>query len=61
MRDLLKRLWREDEGQDLTEYALLVVLIALASVTAMGGLATALGSTFSKIATALTTSAPAGS
>ena len=53
MKELLKRLWQEEEGQDLTEYALLVVLIALAAVTAMQGLATAIGSTFQSIATKL--------
>jgi Flp pilus assembly pilin Flp len=30
MKELMLRLWREEEGQDLTEYALLLVLIALA-------------------------------
>ena len=28
MRNLLVRLWNEEEGQDLTEYALLLVLLA---------------------------------
>jgi pilus assembly protein Flp/PilA len=54
MKGLLKRLWQEEEGQDLTEYALLVVLIALAAVTAMKGLATAISTTFTSIATNLT-------
>jgi len=54
MKKLLNRLWREEEGQDLTEYALLVVLIALAAVGAMKGLATAISSTFSSIAANLT-------
>jgi Flp pilus assembly pilin Flp len=31
----LKNLWSEDEGQDLLEYALLVVLIVLASVASI--------------------------
>lgn len=54
MKTLLNRLWQEEEGQDLTEYALLVVLIALAAVGAMQGLATAISKTFSSIATNLT-------
>jgi hypothetical protein len=29
MNTLLKRLWQEEEGQDLVEYGLLVVLIGL--------------------------------
>jgi pilus assembly protein Flp/PilA len=55
MKNLLNRLWQEEEGQDLTEYALLVVLIALAAVTAMKGLATAISTTFGSIATSLST------
>ena len=31
--NLLKRLWKEEEGQDLVEYALLVVLLALAATS----------------------------
>jgi pilus assembly protein Flp/PilA len=54
VKDLLNRLWQEEEGQDLTEYALLVVLIALAAVGAMKGLATAISSTFSSMATNIT-------
>jgi pilus assembly protein Flp/PilA len=54
MRNLFVRLWKEDEGQDLTEYALLVVLVGLASVTAMGSLATAISKAFSSAAVNLT-------
>jgi len=53
MKDQLKRLWQEVDGQDLTEYALLLVLIALAAVTAIKGLATAISSTFASVATNL--------
>jgi len=53
MKNLLKRLWQEVDGQDLTEYALLLVLIALAAVAAMNKLATAISSTFASIATNL--------
>jgi Flp pilus assembly pilin Flp len=55
MRELLNRLWEEEAGQDLTEYALLVVLIALAAVGAIKGLATAISTTFTSIAGALST------
>jgi pilus assembly protein Flp/PilA len=55
MKNLLKRLWREDEGQDLTEYALLVVLIALFAVSAMKGLANAISNTFGSVAAGLNT------
>ena len=35
MRRLLDRLWQDEEGQDLTEYALVLVLIAMAATAAM--------------------------
>ena len=55
MKNLLMRLWREEEGQDLTEYALLIVLLALAAITGMKALATAINSTFTTAGTNLTT------
>jgi len=55
MRALLKRLWKEQEGQDLTEYALLLVLIALAAITAMNTLAGAISNIFANAAANLTT------
>jgi pilus assembly protein Flp/PilA len=51
---LLKRLWQDEEGQDLVEYGLLVVLIGLFAIAAMGSLATAVSSVFSQAATNLT-------
>lgn len=56
MTELLKRLWNEEEGQDLTEYALLLVLIALAAIAGMNTLATAINSVFSQAASNLSTS-----
>ncbi len=55
MKELLMRLWQEESGQDLTEYALLLVLIALAATAAMGQLATAIKNAYSNAATNLTT------
>ncbi len=46
----LRRLWREEEAQDLTEYALLLVLLSLAAVTFLGTLASAIGNVFSNVA-----------
>jgi pilus assembly protein Flp/PilA len=54
MTKLLKRLWQEEEGQDLVEYGLLVVLIALFAIGAMSGLATGVSTAFSKAAANLT-------
>jgi pilus assembly protein Flp/PilA len=47
---LLIRLWKEEEGQDLTEYALLLVLVSLAAVATLGTLATAIIAVFSNAA-----------
>jgi len=55
MKTLLSRLWKEEDGQDLTEYALVVVLVALGSVAAMGSLAQAISAAFSSAALNLTT------
>jgi len=43
---LLKRLWQEEEGQDLTEYALLLVLISLVAIAAMKTLGNAIFNQF---------------
>jgi Flp pilus assembly pilin Flp len=49
------RLWKEDEGQDLTEYALLLVLLSLAAIATLGTLANAINSVFNQAATNLST------
>jgi pilus assembly protein Flp/PilA len=56
MKNLLYRLWQEEEGQDLVEYALLLVLVALAAITSMKGLASAIGTIFNNAATNLAAS-----
>jgi len=45
-------LYRED-GQDLVEYALLVALIALAAVSGVKEVASAVNTSFSKVSTTL--------
>ena len=54
MEKLLLRLWTEESGQDLTEYALLVVLLALAAIVAMKSLGSAINNVFSVAASNLT-------
>jgi Flp pilus assembly pilin Flp len=46
MRTILNRLWEEEEGQDLVEYGLLLVLVSLGAVAAMGTLASAISNAF---------------
>ncbi len=55
MKELVMRLWREEEGQDLTEYALLLVLLSLAAVAFLTPLADAVNLVFSNAASNLTT------
>jgi pilus assembly protein Flp/PilA len=45
---------KNDEGQDLVEYALLIALIAFACTAGMGTLATSINQAFSAIAGRLT-------
>jgi pilus assembly protein Flp/PilA len=54
MKNLLKRLWQEEAGQDLIEYALLVALVALAATAGMNSLATSINTEFGKLGTSLT-------
>jgi pilus assembly protein Flp/PilA len=55
MKNLLRRLWRDEEGQDLIEYALLVALVALAAVTGMQGLANAINTEFLALGSSMQT------
>ena len=55
MKTALARLWKDEEGQDLLEYALLIVLLSLAAIGSIGGLATAISNTFTNAATNLNT------
>jgi Flp pilus assembly pilin Flp len=45
MFDLFKRLWQEEDAQDLAEYALLLMLVSLTAVVALHSL----GATTSKM------------
>lgn len=56
MKSLIVRLWREEEGQDLTEYILLVVLIALTTLAALSTLANGIKANFSTAAANIHTS-----
>jgi pilus assembly protein Flp/PilA len=49
----LRRFSRDEEGQDLLEYALLVALIALVCVTAIGLAGTQVQTVFNQIANAI--------
>jgi len=51
--NVLRRLWREERGQDLVEYGLLLVLVSLGAVAAMGTLASAISGAFGSASTNL--------
>ncbi|PYR58924.1 MAG: Flp family type IVb pilin [Acidobacteria bacterium] len=53
--NLVKSFVRNDEGQDLLEYALLVALIALVAIAAVGLAGKSVNTIFSSIASALST------
>ena len=46
MSELLKKFVKEEEGQDLVEYALLLVFLALAAITALPVLGQAVSNVF---------------
>lgn len=53
-KHLLAALVREEDGQDLIEYALLAGLIALASIASIKVLATKISTAFSNVGSQLT-------
>lgn len=53
MKSLILRLLREDEGQDLVEYVLLVSLIALAVALAFPPVTAAITGVFTRVQTSL--------
>lgn len=50
MKHRIASLWKEEKGQDLTEYALLLVLVSLAAIATLGTLANAIINVFSNAA-----------
>jgi len=53
MTEMVSRFWGNDEGQDLVEYALLVLLVGVALVAAIGLLSNSISSAFSEGVSAL--------
>jgi Flp pilus assembly pilin Flp len=54
MFDYLKQLWQDEDGADLAEYALVLVLISIVAITAMGLLGTQISAVFDKVTQTLT-------
>jgi pilus assembly protein Flp/PilA len=54
MIDMMKKLISDEEGQDLVEYALLLVFLALAAIAVLPTLGKAVNNVFSQSASSLT-------
>jgi pilus assembly protein Flp/PilA len=54
LKTLVTRLVKDEEGQDLIEYALLAALISVALVLILPGVAAAITTTFNNVIAALT-------
>jgi pilus assembly protein Flp/PilA len=54
MTEKLRSLHQEESGQDLIEYALIALLIALGAISGLGRAASSINDEFSKIAGKLT-------
>ena len=54
MIELIKKFIRDEEGQDLVEYALLLVFLALAAIAVLPTLGKAVNNVFSQSASSLT-------
>ncbi len=60
MKQVINVMWKDDSGQDVAEYAIMLAVIALVVVTTVELIGTSANSIFSKIASTLS-SAAAGS
>lgn len=57
MGELCEKLWRSEEGQDLTEYALILVLISLIAVAIVRTIGAVVHNTYSNASSNLTSAA----
>ena len=53
MMNLMKKIWREEEGATAVEYALMVALIAVVIIVAVRSLGTSVSEKFGVVATAI--------
>jgi Flp pilus assembly pilin Flp len=55
MKDILRKIWLDDEGQDLAEYAILLGVILVLTVAAVSAIGTDVGAIFGRADTQLKT------
>ena len=60
IKQLLLRIWKEEDGQDLVEYALIVAAVGLALITTVNQLSVAVVSLYSSITQGLTSIGASG-
>lgn len=60
IKQLMMRVWSEEQGQDLVEYALIVAAVGLALITTVNQLSTAIVSLYSSITQGLTSIGASG-
>jgi Flp pilus assembly pilin Flp len=60
LKRFLLRLWKEEQGQDLVEYALIVAAVGLALITTVTQLSQAVVSLYSSITEGLTSIGASG-
>jgi len=53
MKRALKCLWKDEQGQDLTEYALLLTLLALVAIAVMSGLGVQISTVFANASSSM--------
>jgi len=51
------QIWKEDQGQDLIEYALMAGFVAVAAGAIMPGVSTSISKIFSKVSSVMTAAA----
>jgi len=54
---ILKAFWKEEEGQDMVEYALLLAFVALAAVALLSGVGKSINSMWTSVNTTLSSAA----
>jgi pilus assembly protein Flp/PilA len=58
MKLYLQNFWKDTQGQDLVEYALLAALVSVAAVATLPAMGTTISNVFSKITSTLTSAVP---
>jgi|tagenome__1003787_1003787.scaffolds.fasta_scaffold15373710_1 pilus assembly protein Flp/PilA len=57
MKQLLLKLWRDDDGQDMVEYALIAGLISIVAFAAVQTTGTSIGTIWNNVSTDMGTAA----